>query len=76
MNNAKPFQWLAWLGTAGLVVAACFASFVPHLLWHHALFIISNAIWAAVGYLWKEQSLIALNFILTIVYIIGLIYNT
>jgi hypothetical protein len=32
--------------------------------------------WAITGYLWKEKSLIVLNISLTIVYIIGLIYNT
>jgi len=76
MDTAKPYQWLAWIATAGLIFAACFASFVPQLLWHHPFFIFSNAAWAITGYLWKEKSLIVLNISLTIVYIIGLIYNT
>jgi len=73
--QAKPYQWLAWVGTAGLILASLLASFVPHLLLHHFLFIFSNAVWTAVGILWKEKSLIVLNFCLTIVYIVGLVYN-
>lgn len=76
MSEKKPYQWLAWVGTTGVVLAACLASFVPQLLLHHAFFILSNAIWAATGVLWKERSLIFLNTSLTIVYILGLIYNT
>jgi len=71
----KPYQKLAWSGTVGLVLASIFASFVPHLFIHHVLFIASNAIWTAVGILWKEKSLLFLNASLTIIYIIGLLYN-
>jgi len=73
--EVKPYQKLAWSATAGLILASLFASFVPHLLIHHVLFIVSNALWTAVGILWKEKSLIVLNFSLTIVYILGLVYN-
>lgn len=73
--DTKPYQWVAWLGTGGLILAALLASFVPHLYLHHFLFIFSNAVWTATGVLWKEKSLIVLNFSLTIVYVIGLVYH-
>ena len=69
----KPYQWLAWLATVVLVSAACLASFVPEWYWHHWAVIGGNALWIAVGYLWKENSLLYLNLILTGIYIMGII---
>lgn len=71
----KPYQWLAWLATAIVLAAAALASFVPELYWHHWFFIIGNAIWILVGYLWKERSLLWFNIGLTLTYIAGLLYN-
>ena len=69
----KPYQWLAWLATSVLVVAACLASFVPEWHWHHWGFIAGNALWISVGYLWKENSLLYMNIGLTVIYVVGLI---
>lgn len=69
----KPYQFLSWFATVVLVAAASLASFVPELYLHHYAFIIGNALWIAVGYLWKESSLLWLNIGLTIIYIAGLI---
>jgi len=71
--NRKPYQWLAWLATLALVSAASLASFVPEWYWHHWAFILGNLLWVAVGYLWRENSLLWLNIMLTLIYIIGLI---
>jgi len=71
--NKKPYQWLAWLATLALVSAASLASFVPEWYWHHWAFILGNALWVVVGYLWRENSLLWLNIMLTLIYIIGLI---
>lgn len=68
----KPYQWLAWIATATLVLAASLASFVPELYLHHWAFIIANALWIIVGYLWKENSLLWMNILLTAIYIVGL----
>ena len=68
----KPYQWLAWLATATLVVAASLASFVPELYFHHWAFIIANGLWIAVGFLWRENSLLWMNILLTLIYVIGL----
>ena len=73
-QNEKPFQSLAWLATGILIFAAALASFVPELEYHHWAFILANALWVYVGWLWKEQSLIVLNAGLTIIYILGLIF--
>lgn len=69
----KPYQWLAWAATAVVLIAACLASFVPALYLHHYFFIIGNAMWIAVGVLWKENSLLWFNIGLTLIYIIGLL---
>jgi hypothetical protein len=69
----KPYQWLAWLATAIVLIAACLASFVPALYLHHYFFIIGNALWIVVGRLWKEDSLLWFNIGLTLIYIIGLL---
>ena len=72
-QNEKPHQFLAWIATAILIIAAVLASFIPALEYHHWAFIIANSLWVIVGYLWKENSLIFLNAGLTIIYILGLV---
>ena len=72
-QNEKPFQFIAWIATGILIVAAILASFVPELEYHHWAFISANTLWVIVGVLWKEQTLIVLNAGLTIIYILGLI---
>ena len=72
-KNEKPFQFLEWIATFILILAAILASFVPALEYHHWAFILANSLWVLVGFLWKEMSLIVLNAGLTIIYIFGLI---
>ena len=72
-RNEKPHQFLAWLATAILILAAILASFIPEMEYHHWAFITANSLWVIVGVLWKEQTLIVLNAGLTIIYILGLI---
>ena len=72
-QNEKPFQLLAWIATAILILAALLASFVPAIEYHHWAFISANTLWVYVGWLWREQSLIVLNAGLTIIYILGLL---
>ena len=72
-QNEKPHQFLAWIATAILIIAAFLASFIPALEYHHWAFIIANSLWVIVGYLWKENSLIVLNAGLTFIYVLGLV---
>tara|TARA_B100001175_G_scaffold317935_1_gene337832 strand:- start:7440 stop:7667 length:228 start_codon:yes stop_codon:yes gene_type:complete len=72
-QNEKPYQFIAWIATAMLILAAVLASFVPALEYHHWAFIIANSLWVIVGFLWKEMTLIVLNAGLTIIYILGLL---
>ena len=44
-QNEKPYQSLAWLATAILIIAATLASFVPELEYHHWAFISANTLW-------------------------------
>ena len=73
-QNEKPYQFLAWLATSIIIIAAALASFVPELEYHHWAFISANSLWVLVGILWKEQSLIVLNAGLTVIYILGLLF--
>ena len=68
----KPYQWLAWLATAALVTSATLAAFNIYPLYSYG-FIVSNGLWILVGYLWKENSLLYMNLMLTLIYIAGLI---
>ena len=72
-QNEKPYQFLAWIATAILILAAILASFIPALEYHHWAFIIANSLWVVVGLLWKEMTLVILNAGLTIIYILGLV---
>ena len=53
-QNEKPYQFLAWIATAILILAAILASFIPALEYHHWAFIIANSLWVIVGFLWKK----------------------
>ena len=72
-QNEKPHQFIAWIATGILIIAAILASFVPELESHHWAFISANTLWVIVGFLWREQTLIVLNAGLTVIYIFGLI---
>ena len=72
-DQLKPYQWLAWIATALLVVAALLSSIVPEWHWNHVPFIIANTLWTITGLLWKERSLIVLNVSMVLIYVVGLI---
>ena len=74
-QNNKPYQKLAWLGTAILLLAATLAAFNFYPMYVF-LFCIANGIWVAVGVLWKEKSLIVLNTGLTFIYLLGLFFGS
>ena len=59
-QNEKPHQFLAWIATTILILAAALASFIPELEYHHWAFISANTLWVLVGILWREQTLIIL----------------
>ena len=71
----KPYQKLAWVGTLCLLLSAVMAAFNIYP-WYIYAFIFSNSLWVLVGVLWKEQSLIALNAGLTLIYIIGIVIKS
>jgi len=73
--NNKPYQKLAWVGTAVLLLAATLAAFNFYPIYVF-LFCIANGILVVVGILWKERSLIVLNAGLTFIYILGLFFGS
>ena len=68
----KPYQLIAWFGTAVLLIAATLAAFNIYP-WYVYMFCLANGLWVLVGILWREQSLIVLNAGLTVIYVAGLI---
>lgn len=68
----KPYQWLAWVSTACLLVAATLAALNIYPYYIFA-FIGSNTLWVLIGILWKEKSLVVMNAGLTLIYIAGLL---
>jgi len=68
----KPYQWLAWLSTVCLLIAATLAALNIYPYYIFA-FIGSNTLWIIIGVLWKEKSLVVMNAGLTLIYIAGLL---
>ena len=68
----KPYQWMAWLATATLVLGSMLASLNIYP-WYSVAFIIANTMWIIVGLLWREKSLIFMNAAITVIYIVGLL---
>jgi len=73
MSTKKPYQTLAWMSTAILILAATLAAFNihPQYVW---MFIVANSMWTLTGILWKETSLVVLNAGLTLIYVIGMLW--
>lgn len=70
-QQSKPYQALAWTGTAVLLTAALLISVFPNEIYGVYSFFIASVIWTAVGILWKEKSLIVLNGVLAVIYTYG-----
>jgi hypothetical protein len=66
----KPYQWLAWLGTALLLLSAGIAA-INLYPWYVFAFIFSNVVWILIGVLWKEKSIVVMNVGLIIIYLAG-----
>lgn len=70
----KPYQWVAWIGTAVLLISASLAAFNIYPFYIYG-FIAANTTWMIVGFLWKEKSLIYSNLGLNFIYFIGLLFK-
>ena len=66
----KPYQGLAWIGTFGLIIGASMTAFNIFPLNVYVM-VVANGIWLWCGWLWREPSVIGLNFAMTLIYIIG-----
>ena len=70
----KPYQKLAWTATAMVIVAALLPSFNVYPLYVF-IFTAASVLWTYVRWLWREKSLYVLNGILTLIYILGLLFG-
>lgn len=70
----KPYQWFAWFASAALICGSMLASFNVYP-WYSVAFMVANSSWIAVGVLWRERSLIVMNAVITLIYILGLIFK-
>lgn len=68
----KPYQWIAWMATAALLMSASLAAFNFWPYYAYG-FIIANTLWGTVGILWRERSLVWSNLGLNVIYITGLL---
>lgn len=71
----KPYQFLAWIATFSILSGALLASIVPELYYHHFFFLFGNGLLALTALLWREYSLLFLNTGLSIIYIVGILYE-
>jgi hypothetical protein len=74
VTQQKPYQLLAWLGTATILIGSVLAAFNIYPVYLY-VFLVANGIWATVGWLWREQSLVILNAGITVVYLLGLYFK-
>ena len=68
----KPYQALAWVGTMALIVGACMTAVNIYPMNVYVM-VFANGLWLWCGWLWREPSVIGLNFAMTLIYIIGAI---
>ena len=68
----KPYQALAWLGTVVLIMGACMTALNIYPL-NVYVCVLANGLWLWCGWLWREPSVIGLNFAMTIIYVAGTI---
>jgi hypothetical protein len=70
-NKNKEF-WIEWGSTAILIVGVCLTSFniFPANIYFSLL---GNAGWAIMAVMWKKWSLLVIQVVLSIIYLIGLI---
>ena len=68
----KPYQALAWIGTMALIVGACMTALNIYPMNVYVM-VFANGLWLWCGWLWREPSVIGLNFAMTFIYIIGAI---
>ena len=68
----KPYQALAWFGTVLLVIGASMTALNMFPMNVYVM-VFANGIWLFCGYLWREPSVIGLNFAMTVIYVIGVL---
>tara|TARA_S200000501_G_scaffold221568_1_gene207837 strand:- start:3115 stop:3360 length:246 start_codon:yes stop_codon:yes gene_type:complete len=68
----KPYQALAWFGTIALIVGATMTALNIYPL-NVYVCVLANGLWLWCGWLWREPSVIGLNFAMTIIYVAGTI---
>jgi len=69
--NMKLVNWMKWISTITVIVGAVLTS-ADIRPWNIIAFNIGNLSWITVGILWKEWSIITLNFILILIYLYGI----
>jgi hypothetical protein len=68
----KPHQFWAWCSTSTILIGALMAAMGYYPLYCY-IFLIGNSGLAIISWLWNEKSLVALNFGLASIYLVGLI---
>ncbi len=71
-REIKNVRGLKWCGSILLLIGLCFTSFNIYPL-NLYFMLLGSSIWVAVGYIWKDGSIILLNVVGFIITLVGLI---
>jgi len=72
----KSFEWwMEWIATAILMVGVALTAWNIYPL-NIYFSLIGNFAWLIVGYMWKKWSLIIIQFVVSALYVAGILINT
>lgn len=69
----KPWQfWFEWTCTALLIFGVVLTSFNIYPLNLYVL-LVGNAVWMVLAWIWKKYSLLVVQTVITLIYVVGIV---
>jgi hypothetical protein len=71
MINKNVEWWIEWVSTAVLIIGVALTAYnvYPLNIW---LSLLGNIGWFVIGWIWKKYSLLTIQVVISIIYILGL----
>lgn len=71
MINKNVEWWIEWISTAVLIIGVALTAYnvYPLNIW---LSLLGNIGWFVIGWIWKKYSLLTIQVVISIIYILGL----
>ena len=71
MINKNVEWWIEWVSTAVLIIGVALTAYnvYPLNIW---LSLLGNIGWFVIGWMWKKYSLLTIQVVISIIYILGL----